>query len=52
MDAWGAWGVEWRDVWVLDAEGVLVGVMNLTVHDLAEPENRAAMKELIESAAN
>lgn len=50
VDAWGAWGVTWRDVWVLDPEGVLVGIMNLTDHDLAEPENFAALRELIESA--
>lgn len=50
VDAWGAWGVTWRDVWVLDPDGVLVGIMNLTDHDLAAPENFAALQELIESA--
>lgn len=50
VDAWGAWGVTWRDVWVLDPDGVLVGIMNLTEHDLSAPENFAALQELIESA--
>jgi hypothetical protein len=46
VDAWGTWG----DVWVLDPEGVLVGIMNLTEHDLSTPENFAALRELIEAA--
>jgi hypothetical protein len=50
VDAWGTWGVAWRDVWVLDPEGVLVGIMNLTEHDLSTPENFAALRELIEAA--
>jgi hypothetical protein len=50
VEAWEAWGVTYRDVRVLDEDGVLVGVFNLTEHDLAEPESFAALQELIESA--
>lgn len=47
--AWDEWAVVYRDVRVLDQDGVLVGVFNLTEHDLAEPESYAALLELIES---
>lgn len=36
-DVWTLWDIEYRDVLVLDAEGVVIGVYNLTDHDLAEP---------------
>lgn len=50
VEAWEAWGVTYRDVRVLDEDGVLVGIFNLTEHDLAEPESLAALQEMIESA--
>ena len=34
-DMWGAWGVVYRDIFILDAEGVLLEVYNLSLHDLA-----------------
>ena len=41
---WETWGVAYRDVVILDAGGVVSGVVNLTVSDLAEPDNYEALK--------
>ena len=49
-DAWGLWQAEWRDTYVLDADGALVGVLNLTDNDLREEAGDAALRELIDSA--
>ncbi len=32
---WDDWGVAYRDVYILDAEGMLVEAYNLSVHDLS-----------------
>ena len=52
VDAWGQWGVMYRDVYVLDRNGDLRFVFNLTVHDLGDPDNldllTRAMEGLIE----
>lgn len=45
VDVWGAWQVEYRDVVIRDATGARVGVYNLTLHDLADPANQAALKQ-------
>jgi hypothetical protein len=45
VDVWLAWGVEYRDVVILDAQGRRVGVFNLTLHDLGVPANFAALKQ-------
>ncbi len=47
VDAWGSWGVAYRDVVVLDADHVVVGVINLTDDDLGDPETEAALRELL-----
>ena len=49
-DAWGLWGVDWRDVIVLDADNVYVGKMNLTFEDLADEANRDKLRDLLEDA--
>ena len=36
QNAWGVWAVRYRDVIVLDPEGTVVGVVNLTDFDLGE----------------
>jgi hypothetical protein len=46
-DVWGAWAVEYRDVVLLDRENRRVAVFNLTVHDLAQPAEYAALKQLL-----
>ncbi len=51
VDAWGAWGAQWRDVFVLDRDGVVVGVYNLTEHDLGEEANQAELVALFDEAS-
>lgn len=43
--AWTAWGVEYRDVIILDAAGARRSVFNLTTRDLGDPSHRAALKQ-------
>ncbi|MEW5739988.1 MAG: hypothetical protein AB1938_13735 [Myxococcota bacterium] len=47
VDVWRAWAVEYRDVIILDADNQRVGVYNLTLHDLSQPANQAALKQLL-----
>lgn len=49
-DVWGAWGAEWRDVYVLDRENRVVAVFNLTSHDLSDSANYTALYELFVAA--
>lgn len=49
-DAWTAWQATWRDVFVLDREGELVGILNLTENDLGEEESRDEMLALFDEA--
>ncbi len=48
---WAAWGVEYRDVVVLDAAGAVYDVYNLTEHDLGDDTNFAALEALLTDAA-
>jgi hypothetical protein len=50
-DAWGTWGVTYRDVVVLDHENRVFGVFNLTEHDLANARHYAALKQMLVDAA-
>ena len=47
VNVWLAWQVEYRDVVIRDAAGKRVGVYNLTLHDLADPANQTALKQLL-----
>ena len=47
---WAAWGAEFRDVIVLDAENRRVGTLNLTRHDLGKAEHAATLRALIDEA--
>lgn len=51
VDAWGQWNVEWRDVFVLDADGETVGILNLTENSLDDPANVAILTGLIDDAS-
>jgi hypothetical protein len=51
QDVWEAWGVTYRDVWVLDGENKPVGVFNVTSNSLADPTNFATLKQLFLDAA-
>lgn len=42
--AWAAWGVSYRDVVVVNPEGELVGVFNLTENDLSNNGDYADLK--------
>ena len=50
-DAWEDWGATWRDVRIVDANGELSGVLNLTRNDLGEPANYANLRDMIVEAA-
>ena len=48
---WEAWEGEWRDFFVLDQENRVVLKYNLTLHNLALPENYETLKmTLVETA--
>ena len=51
-NVWSSWGVEYRDVVILDAANHRVGVYNLTIHDLGNATNYAELKSLLIGAAN
>lgn len=52
VNAWAQWDVQYRDVYILDQNGDLRFIYNLTVNDLGNPDNLAlltdAMTGLIE----
>ncbi len=48
VDAWSLWSVTFRDLIILDGENVMVGVYNLTEHDLALLENYQALKAMLQ----
>ena len=50
QNAWGRWGVQYRDVVVLDGEGVVEGVINVTDYDLADPDNQDTLRGFVEAA--
>jgi hypothetical protein len=51
VGAWAAWAVTYRDVVVLDGDGAAVGRFNLTDNSLADPENRAALRDWLRALA-
>lgn len=46
-DVWGRWNVNYRDVIIVDADNVPVGVYNLTDHDLGVPANYDELKAML-----
>jgi hypothetical protein len=50
--AWTKWGVEYRDVRILDSSNRLAAVFNLTAKPLTEPANKAELKALLLGLAN
>ena len=51
VDAWGLWDADWRDTYVLDRDGQLVGIYNLTQYDLSDPDNQDGLIALLDEAA-
>jgi hypothetical protein len=50
VDVWNAWGVTYRDVYILDRENALYAVYNLTDHPLSSDANREELKALLRAA--
>lgn len=48
---WNAWGVNWRDVVILDGDNVPVATFNLSMYDLAIAANYDSLKTLLEEVA-
>jgi hypothetical protein len=48
---WTRWNVVYRDFRILDSQNQLYAVYNLTDHDLSDPANRDALKQLLLQAA-
>jgi hypothetical protein len=51
-DPWTLWHVEYRDVVILGPGNEPSGTYNLTAHDLSDPTNYAALRDLLLAAAN
>lgn len=51
-DVWKDWSPTYRDVVLLDGDGKVVGIYNLTTHDLGVAANYAELKALFVAAAN
>src|SRR5687767_12085882 len=45
-NVWGQWGVRWRDVRLVDSQGQLQAVYNLTDYDLSNSKNFTDLKQL------
>ena len=52
QDAWTLWQVEYRDVVILGPGNEHLATFNLTVHDLSDPANYAALKDQLLEAAD
>lgn len=48
---WDRWRVNYRDVVILDTDNSVLSAYNLTQHDLADPVNYAALRQLLLAAA-
>jgi len=51
VGAWGLWNVTYRDVVILDGEGMPLGVFNLTEHNLAVQADYDALLAYLRLAA-
>jgi hypothetical protein len=52
VNAWGLWGVTFRDVVVLDGENKQIAVYNVTAHPLSDPVNYNELKTILLNAAS
>jgi len=51
QDVWTSWQVGYRDVFILGPGNEHLSTYNLTEHDLADPANYVALKNLLLEAA-
>lgn len=49
-DVWSMWDVSYRDVYILNSQGTLVDIYNLTDNDLAEDAYYSGLLSIIQSA--
>jgi hypothetical protein len=49
-DVWGAWGAEWRDVFVLNPDNEVEDVYNLTKNSLSVAEYYATLEAMFVAA--
>ena len=49
-NAWGRWNVVYRDVVVLDGEGTVAGVLNVTDNSLEEAVHQETLRGYIDTA--
>jgi len=52
MDVWEQWKPTFRDVVLLDGDGRVVAIYNLSANNLSDPANYQALKTLFLDAAN
>lgn len=48
---WTDWGITYRDVVLLDRDNNVVGIYNLTQHNLSDPASYAELYGMFEAAA-
>ena len=51
QDVWSAWEVGFRDVIIVDADGVYYGTYNLTSNNLSNADNFDSLRDLLLTAA-
>lgn len=49
QDAWGTWGVAYRDVVVLDQDSIVLGVVNLSEFDLSQASTEAQLRGYVDT---
>ncbi len=50
-DPWALWPIEYRDVAIVGPDNELLGTYNLTLHDLADADNFATLRDQLLTAA-
>lgn len=50
QDVWNTWAVTYRDIYILDGDGLLVDVFNATEQDLTNADNAADFQARLEAA--
>ena len=50
VNAWELWSVQYRDVFVLDRDGAVEGIISLTAYDLGEERTQLMLTTLIDDA--
>lgn len=50
VDVWSSWGVAFRDVVIVDQDGQVLDVFNLTKHDLRDDPEYATLLQALDEA--